>query len=110
MKILAQRILTVLGWGLHMFDPPPLQSMNRTQKVGRIFLVTITILVTCILTAMGAAVVLYLFERGRQMLGSVPELAAGLEIILAGAAVNAICVIMLFEIRKIDRKLMAGTP
>jgi hypothetical protein len=100
----------LLAWLINLFAPPPLASMSLAQKLSRSFLVTLTLVVICILTTMLGAVGIFMIERGRNMLGSVPELLRGLEIIFTGICVNAICVAVLLQIKKADRKLMPVWP
>ena len=102
---MIKRSVTLLAWLLNLFNPPPFISMGRTQKIGRAFLVTLTLVVGCILTAMLGALGIFVVQRGREMLGSIPELLSGLEIIFAGACVNAICLTVLLQIRKAEQKL-----
>lgn len=97
----------VMAWFINLFTPPPLDSMTRSQKVGRIFLITITLVVNSILFAMVGASLIFLLERGTAMLNSVPALMEGLVIILTSIFVNALCVSVLLQIKKADRKLMA---
>lgn len=80
--------------------------MSRAQKIGRIFLVGLTLVVGSILAAMLVALGIFVIQRGYAVLGSVPELWNGLEIILVGICVNAVCVAMLLQIKRADRKLM----
>jgi hypothetical protein len=96
----------VLAWLAHLFNPPPLESMTFAQKVGRVFLVALTMVVICILTAMLGALGIFLVQKAHGMLSSAPELLDDLGIIFASMIVNTICVIALLEIRKADRKLI----
>jgi uncharacterized Tic20 family protein len=98
--------ITILVWLINLFDPPPLASMSQAQKIGRIFLVTITLVISCILTAMLVTVGIFVIERARDLLGSVPKLLDDLGIIFVSMVVNAICVIVLLEIKKTDGKLI----
>jgi len=107
---MLNRSYALLAWLLHLFAPPPLASMSVTQKIGRTFLVTMTLVVICILTTMLGAIGIFVIERGRDMLGSIPELRRGVVIIFAGICVNAICVAVLLHIKKADRKLMPEQP
>lgn len=109
MKALLNRSFAILVWLLNLFNPPPLVLMNRSQKIGRVFLVTLTLVISCTLTAMLGALGIFVIERGRVMLASIPDLLSGLEIIFASISVNAICVAVLLQIRRADRKLMT-TP
>jgi len=103
---MINRSLAVLAWLVNLFNPPPRDSMSLTQKIGRIFLVALTLTISCILAAMLEAVIIFVIQRGHAMLSSIPELLSGLEIILAGICVNAVCVAILLQIRKADRKLI----
>ena len=93
---------------MNLFNPPPLAQMNRMQKIGRVFLVTVTLLVNCILLAMAGALAIFLAEHGSEMFGNIPNLMAGLEIIFTSILVNAVCIVVLLKIRKADRKLISA--
>jgi Kef-type K+ transport system membrane component KefB len=95
------------AWFLHLFNPPPLNSMTWLQKVGRILLVSVALIVTSTLLAMLTALGFFLVERGRQIVLSSPQLRDGTAIILVGVGVNWLCVRVLFAVIKADRKLMA---
>ncbi len=90
---------------LELFDPPPLESLTFAQKVGRVILLSSTLVVGSILAAMLGALGLFLLEKGRR-LGHTPEFLQGMAIIAAGIGVNALCVIALFLIKKADTKLL----
>ena len=96
----------ILPWLAHLFNPPPLESMTLTQKVGRVFLVALTLVVICILSAMLGALGIFLVQKAHGMLAGTPELLDDIAIIFASMVVNTICVIVLLEIRKADRKLV----
>jgi hypothetical protein len=95
------------AWFLHLFNPPPLNSMTWLQKIGRVLLVSVTLVVTSILLAMLTALGFFLVERGRQIVLSAPQLLDGTTIILVGIGVNVLCVRVLFAVIKADQKLMA---
>jgi hypothetical protein len=101
---MLSRFFAIVTWLINLFDPPPLASMNRSQKMSRALLVTLTLILSCILTAMLGAVGIFVVERGRHMLNSIPELLGGLGIIFTGVCVNAICVVVT------DRKLLSPRP
>ena len=82
--------------------------MNWRQKVGKVFLVTISLFVTCVLMAMLCALVIYIIQRGWRMLHDGSEFMAGLIIIVAGVSVNVVCVMILLEMSKTDGRLMAS--
>jgi len=97
---------SILAWLFDLFDPPPLRSMSRAQKIGRAFLLTGTLVVVCILTAMLGAVGVFIFQREHDMAGSIRDLLRDLGIIFVSMVVNTICVIVLLQIKKADRKLI----
>ena len=107
---MLNRSIALLAWLMNLFAPPPLASMSVAQKMGRTFLVTMTLVVICILTTMMGALGIFVIQRGRAMLGSIPELLRGLEIVFAGICVNAICVAVLLHIKRADRKLIPEQP
>ena len=75
------------------------------QKTGRVFLLSITLVVASILSAMVGALALFIVEQGRE-LGNMPEFYSGLFIVLTGLAVNFGCVFILLQIKKADTKLV----
>jgi len=101
---------SLFSWLLYLFNPPPLETMSLRQKIGRVCLITVTLVVSCILFSMVMALGIFLVERSRAMLANTPELINGLAILLVSLGVNAVCVIILFQIRKTDRKLMPPQP
>ncbi len=80
--------------------------MTQTQKFVRSGLVTITLVVACILFAMIGALLIFLVQRGSQMIMDTPRLIDGLVVILAGICVNALCVYVLLQIKRTDHKLI----
>jgi hypothetical protein len=98
----------ILSWLLNLFDPPPLVSMTFAQKVGRVVLLSGTLVVGSILVAMIGALGLYLMEKGRE-LGNTPEFLQGLGIIVVGIVVNTICVLVLIQLKHADHKLIPPT-
>ena len=101
-------IISLVGWIIELFNPPPLRSMTLTQKAGRILLFTAALVIGSIVFAMVGAVGLYVMERGRE-LRDTPQFYHGLLIVMVGAAVNAACVFVLLQIKKADTKLLS-TP
>jgi len=97
---------SILAWLLNLFDPPPLKLMTRSQKVGRVFLMTGTLVVVCILSAMLGAAGIFLVQQGHDMASNVHDLLRDLGIIFVSMLVNTVCVVVLLEIRKADRKLI----
>jgi hypothetical protein len=103
---MANRSFSILDWLIHLFAPPPLASMTQAQKVGRVFVFTIALVVICILLSMFAAAGIFTLEHMRKMAGGSSELLSDLGIILVSMLVNTLCVIVLLEVRKADRKLI----
>jgi uncharacterized membrane protein YidH (DUF202 family) len=103
------RTFHVFTWLLNLFNAPPRDSMTWMQKLGRVFLVSATLVIGSILAAMIGALGLFVMERGRE-LGSMPELANGVGIILVGVCVNVACVLVLLQIKRADHKLMGPPP
>lgn len=101
-------ITAILTWLLNLFDPPPLKSMTVSQKVGRVVLLSGTLVIGSILVAMISALGLYIMERGRE-LGNTPEFYKGLVIILTGIVVNTFCVLILVQLKRADHKLIPPT-
>jgi uncharacterized membrane protein YidH (DUF202 family) len=106
---MPKRIAALLVWLMNLFDPPPLVTMTFRQKVGRVLLLSGTLVVGSILVAMIGALGLYLMERGRE-LGSTPEFFNGLVIVLIGVVVNTVCVLALVQIKRVDHKLIPPNP
>jgi len=97
----------LLSWFLHLFNPPPREEMLWWQKVARILLVTSSLVVVCILAAMLGTITVFLVQSGVHMLESRPQFLRGLMIVLVAVCVNVVCVRILLEIRRIDRKLLS---
>jgi uncharacterized membrane protein YidH (DUF202 family) len=97
--------LAMLAWLIHLFNPPPLNSMTFGQKAGRVVLFTATLIVGSVLVAMLGALGLFVMERSREM-GRKPEFFNGACIILAGIVVNVTCLTVLLHIKKADNKLV----
>ena len=96
----------ILEWLISLFNPPPLESLTHVQKTARIFLFTMALVMLCILLSMLAAAGVFVLEHARRMIGSFSELAGDLGIIFVSMMINTICVIVLLEISKADRKLI----
>jgi hypothetical protein len=92
-------------WMMHWFNPPPLASMTFRQKLGRVFCIFLTLLVVCIVAALTLAALIFVVQQSYFKIATVPELLTGLVIIVASFLINAICVAVLIEIRKLDSKI-----
>ena len=91
---------------MELFNPPLRESLTLRQKIGRVLLITITLVTICIIVALVLALVLYGYEGGTQALSQVPHLANGLEILFSSIAVNLICVLLLLQIKRLDQRLI----
>ena len=98
--------ISIFAWLLELFDPPPRESMTRLQKIGRTFLLTGTLVVVCILSAMLGAAGIFIFQKEHDMANSARELLRDLGIIFVSMIINTFCVMVLLQIRKADRKLI----
>ena len=105
---MIKRLAALLAWLLNLFDPPPLAVMTLTQKMGRVVLLSGTLVVGSVLVAMIGALGLYLMEKGRE-LGNTPEFFQGVAIIVTGIVVNTICVLILVQLKHADHKLIPPT-
>jgi uncharacterized membrane protein YidH (DUF202 family) len=102
---MLKRFHSLYSWLINLFDPPPLQSMTTAQKVGRVLILSCTLVIGSIVVAMFGAVGLFLMEKGRE-LGSTPEFFDGLGIIAVGILVNGACLMVLIHMKHADHKLI----
>jgi len=100
-----KRSTTVLAWLISLVNPPPRDSMTRLQKVSRVFLFTMALMMLCIICSMAASVGIYILQRGHQMLLGFPMLVDDVAIIGASMIINTICVLVLLKIKSADQKL-----
>jgi drug/metabolite transporter (DMT)-like permease len=100
---------SIFGWLLDLFNAPPRASMTRRQKVGRILFVSGALLVLCILSAMLFAVSIFIQEKLGRALDQISDVWTTASIIIVGVVVNALCVFILFQVKKFDRLLMLGS-
>jgi uncharacterized membrane protein YidH (DUF202 family) len=98
--------ISILAWLVNLFNAPPRDTMTVRQKVGRSLLVASTLVVLCILAAMALAVGIFMVERMSRALDKIPDLWSTAAILFVGVAVNALCVFLLFRVKKLDRDLM----
>ncbi|MCE0497124.1 MAG: hypothetical protein LV481_04170 [Methylacidiphilales bacterium] len=99
---------SILAWLLELFNAPPRATMTHRQKLGRMLLVSGTLIVLCILVAMAGTVGLFVAEKISRALDNIPDLWTTLGIFFVGITVNAGCVYLLFQVKKLDRNLMRG--
>jgi len=104
-KPFLEPLISLAGWLMELFNPPPLKSMTLYQKTGRILFFTFALVVGSILFAMVGTLGLYLTERGWE-LHDTPGFYHGLLIVLVGLGVNVGCVFVLLQIKKADHKLL----
>ena len=97
---------SILSWLIYLFNPPPRAEMTRVQKIGRVFLLTGTLVIVCLITAMLGAVGIFLVQQGHDMATSMRDLLHDIGIIFVCMLINAFCVIVLLEIKKADHKLI----
>jgi len=102
----AKRSTTMLGWLISLINPPPLHAMSRLQKVARVFVFTLALLMICILSSMLAALGIFLFQHLRHMFSGISVLAGDIGIIFVSMLINAICVMVLLKIKNADQKLI----
>ena len=107
---LSPRSSSILDWLMHLFNPPPRQTMSFAQKLGRIVLFCTTLIVLSILLSMAAAVGIFAFEHAHHMIMSTPELLDQVCIIFIGMLVNTLCVMALLAVRRADHKLVPPEP
>jgi hypothetical protein len=73
--------------------------------VGRVLLLTATLVVGSILLSMLGALALFLMEKGWKLHNS-PEFFQALGIILVGLAVNLGCVFVLLQLKRADHRIV----
>ena len=104
-KIVVVHTPSVVMWLMNLFDPPPLVTMTFRQKVGRVVLLSTTLVIGSIVVAMLGAVGLYLIEKAHE-LDSTPEFLQGLAVIVVGVGVNGLCLAILLQVKRADHKLL----
>jgi hypothetical protein len=91
---------------MELFNPPPRRSLTLPQKLGRVLLVTITLVTICIISSLVLALAVFVLQRSHEVLIGIPQLINVLTILAVSIGVNIVCVRMLFEIRRLDRRLI----
>jgi hypothetical protein len=109
------RLISILGWLQDLFNAPPLASMTHRQKLGRVCLITCSLVLLCILSAMILAVIIFLAQRTHQAVSSLLALDFRQALVIGGililsACVNALCLLVLLYVRRLDRRLMSSPP
>jgi hypothetical protein len=104
--ITMKRFFSIGPWLMELINPPPRGMLSLLQKAGRVFLVTITLITLCVIGALAVSLGFFAWQRSRDVLMGIPQLVNVLKILTASIVVNAVCVTMLFKIKKLDRKLI----
>jgi hypothetical protein len=98
------------SWLMELFNPPLRDSMSLGQKAGRVLLVTVTLVTLSVIVALVLALVLFSIDSGGKVLASVPNFANAAKILLSSIAVNVISIMLLFQVRRFDHRLMGTGP
>jgi predicted Co/Zn/Cd cation transporter (cation efflux family) len=101
-----KRLLSIGPWLVELINPPPRDSLSVLQKVGRVVLVTVTLVTLCVIGALLVSLVFFAWQRSREALLGIPQLVNVLKILAASIVVNGVCIMMLFKIKRLDRKLI----
>jgi hypothetical protein len=101
-----RRLYSIGPWLMELINPPPRDTLSVVQKGGRVLLVTITLITLCIIGALVVSLVFFTWQRSRDVLRGIPQLMNVLMILSASIIINAACIVTLFQIKRIDRKLI----
>jgi len=97
-------------WLLSLFDPPPLESMTRLQKIGRICLFVTSLFLISVFSSSLAAAGIFTIQHVYRWTSGFPALVSDLGIIFFCMVINTLCVFVLLEVKKADRKLLSRRP
>jgi hypothetical protein len=101
-----KRVASLGRWLLALFNAPPRASMTLLQKVGRVFLVTLSLFTFSVFSGLVIALGLFLVQRIESgQVGDYP-MARMLAILLDSLLVNVICVFILLQIKRLDETLI----
>jgi hypothetical protein len=103
---IMKRFFSIGPWLMELINPPPRDTLSLLQKMGRMLLVTITLITLCVIGALFLSLGFFVWQRSRDVLMGIPQLMNVLTILSASVIVNAACVLALFQIKRIDRKLI----
>jgi hypothetical protein len=98
------------NWLLELFNPPPRDAMTFAQKVSRVFLVTGALVTFSIFSALFLAMGIFLLERLKSGQAGGYPLIKILAILLDSALVNAVCIFVLLQIKRLDETLIPPPP
>jgi hypothetical protein len=101
------KLVTSIGnWLLALFNAPPRASMTFLQKVSRVFLVTGALFTFSIFSALFLAMGIFLLDRLKSGQDGGYPLIKILAILLDSALVNAVCIFILLQIKRLDETLI----
>jgi hypothetical protein len=101
-----RHLFSIGPWLVDLVNPPPRASLTLSQKAGRVLLVTVTLVTLCVIAALLLSLGFFAWQRSREVLMGIPQMVNVLKILTASIVVNVVCVTMLFQIKKVDRKLV----
>jgi ABC-type anion transport system duplicated permease subunit len=104
-----RRLFSIGPWLVELINPPPRNTLSLVQKGARVLLVTITLVTLCIIAALVVSLAFFVWQRSRDVLRGIPQLMNVLMILSASIIINVACVYALFQIKRIDRKLIPKT-
>jgi hypothetical protein len=105
----VKHLFSIGPWLMELFNPPLRESLSLRQKIGRVLLVTVTLVTLSIIMALVLALVLYAYQFGGNVLMAEPQLTRGLEILAVSVAVNVVCVLVLLQVKRLDQRLVPPT-
>ena len=107
----VKMVASIPAWLLELFNPPLRDSLSIGQKVGRVLLITMTLVTLSIIVALVLALLLFGYDSGRDLAAHTPHLTGALKILAVSLVVNTICIKVLFQLKRLDERLMAsGKP
>jgi hypothetical protein len=105
-----RRLFSIGPWLMDLINPPPRSSLSLLQKGCRVLLVTVTLITLCVIFALLASLGCFAWQRSREALLGIPQFRNTVTILIASVAVNAACIMVLLQIKRIDRKLIPKPP
>jgi len=102
----VKHLLSIGPWLMELFNPPRRDSLSLHQKVGRVVLITVTLVTLSVIMALVLSLSLFAYECGGNVLATTPHLANALEILFSSIAVNIVCVIILLQVKRFDQRLV----
>ncbi len=98
---------SIIAWLISLFDPPPKAAMTQMQKLKHIFAFVTTLLVISVLSSLLAASGIYILEHVYRWSQGYKEWFGDIGIIFIGMTINTLCVLIILEFRKPNRKQAA---